>query len=111
MIAITSKTCIMPPALYAKKPTAQNTISITAIKYKRFPMVYLLILIIFKFQFIIGIIEYKGVNLFITINITFHNNLNLLHNSQNQLIDRAEEETNILKLYSEIFSISNLAIK
>ncbi len=63
------------------------------------------------FQFMIGIIVYKRVNLLITINIIFQNNLNLLYNSQNQLIVRAEEDANILKLYSEIFSISNLAIK
>ena len=37
MIAITSKTCIMPPALYAKKPIAQNIISKIAIKYHTRP--------------------------------------------------------------------------
>lgn len=38
MTAIISKTWIIPPALYAKKPMAQKMISITAIRYSKLDM-------------------------------------------------------------------------
>lgn len=41
MTAIISKTWMIPPALYAKKPMAQKMISITAIRYNKFDMAML----------------------------------------------------------------------
>jgi hypothetical protein len=38
IIAITSKICMIPGALYPKKPIAQAIIRITAMIYNKFPM-------------------------------------------------------------------------